>query len=88
MGEAEKFLAAAHPQQQAEPAEVACEACYLRAMVEADPQQPAQPLTQREIDAIVYASREADEGPTELLRRVEAKVRGTATQAPAAEKKG
>lgn len=32
-------------------------------------------LTPKEIDALVYASREADEGPTQLVRRVETAVR-------------
>jgi len=32
-------------------------------------------LTQKEIDALVYASREAEEGPNQLVRRVEAAVR-------------
>lgn len=31
-------------------------------------------LTQTEIDALLHASREADEGPTQLVRRVEAAV--------------
>lgn len=31
-------------------------------------------LTQSEIDALLNASREADEGPTQLVRRIEAEV--------------
>lgn len=54
-------------------------------MLAASPAAPAPvALSQRAVDDLINASREADEGPTELVRRVERAIAFTGTAAPVA----